>query len=236
MFRRLPGHPASHHQRKEKYLPLRLGWMAYVIYGNAVPRACRDATLPGSRCNRVACSGVGGPLAGGRGTHPPFLYHIPSEQRGGGHIPAPHVSRPLIPRSTRDRRAAPGKVICPWREAPIRRTALAGLQLTCSWNREHPVPRGLVVSWRPRPKISFPCQSGIPSEPRKGHKLRCRVGWLEGGGYLFFFSRERGDSAKVKTTISSPVVVLMSWWRLTTLTPVTSKTVDSRTGRAVSIS
>lgn len=44
-------------------------------------------------------------------------------------------------------------------------------------------------------------------------------GLLEGGGYLFFFSRTSGDSAKVKTTISSPVVVLMLWCRLTTLTP-----------------
>ena len=39
----------------------------------------------------------------------------------------------------------------------------------------------------------------------------------------------------MKSTTSSPVTVLMSWCRLTTLTPVTSWIIASRTGRAVSI-
>ena len=38
----------------------------------------------------------------------------------------------------------------------------------------------------------------------------------------------------MKRTTSSPVTVLMSWCRLSTLTPVTSWTIASRTGRAVS--
>ena len=37
-----------------------------------------------------------------------------------------------------------------------------------------------------------------------------------------FVSRNRGASAKVKSTTSSPVRVLMSWCMLTTLMPVTS--------------
>ena len=40
--------------------------------------------------------------------------------------------------------------------------------------------------------------------------------------HFFFVSRKRGDSARVKTTTSSPVTVLISWCRLTTLVPVTS--------------
>ena len=55
------------------------------------------------------------------------------------------------------------------------------------------------------------------------------------GDYLDFFSRKPGAAARVKSTTSSPVSVLMSWCRLTTFTPVTSRTIDSRTGRAVSI-
>ena len=39
----------------------------------------------------------------------------------------------------------------------------------------------------------------------------------------------------MNTTISSPVAVLMSWCKLTTLTPVTSAIMASITGRAVSI-
>jgi hypothetical protein len=42
-------------------------------------------------------------------------------------------------------------------------------------------------------------------------------------GYMVYFfrvSRKPGDSAKVKITTSSAVVVLMSWCRLITLTPV----------------
>ena len=53
--------------------------------------------------------------------------------------------------------------------------------------------------------------------------------------YFFLASRKSGDSARVKRTTSSPVTVLMSWCRLSTLTPVTSWTIASRTGRAVSI-
>ena len=40
----------------------------------------------------------------------------------------------------------------------------------------------------------------------------------------------------MKSTISSPVTVLMSWCRLKTLTPVTAWTIASMTGRASSIS
>jgi len=50
-----------------------------------------------------------------------------------------------------------------------------------------------------------------------------------------FVSRKSGDLARVKTTISSPVVVLMSWCRLTTLTPAASWIKTSMVGRAVSI-
>ncbi len=53
--------------------------------------------------------------------------------------------------------------------------------------------------------------------------------------YFFFAARKQGGSARVKRTTSSPVPVLMSWCRLSTLTPVTSWTIASRTGRAVSI-
>ena len=53
--------------------------------------------------------------------------------------------------------------------------------------------------------------------------------------YFLLVSRNRGDSARVKSTTSSPVTVLMSWCRLNTLTPVTSWTIASMSGRAVSI-
>ena len=43
---------------------------------------------------------------------------------------------------------------------------------------------------------------------------------MNNADYLLFFSRTRGDSASVKSTISSPVDVLMSWCRLKTSTPV----------------
>jgi hypothetical protein len=42
-------------------------------------------------------------------------------------------------------------------------------------------------------------------------------------------------AAKLKRTTSSPVVVLMSWCKLIGLTPVTSSTIASMSGRAVSI-
>ena len=53
--------------------------------------------------------------------------------------------------------------------------------------------------------------------------------------YFFFVSRKRGDLTRVKSTISSPVTVLISWCRLSTLTPVISWTIASMIGRAVSI-
>ncbi len=68
-------------------LPLRLGLMAYAIHVNAVPNACRDATRPGSRYNRVAC-GVGSPLVRGSATHRTFLRHRLPERRGGGLLPS----------------------------------------------------------------------------------------------------------------------------------------------------
>src|SRR5271157_3292956 len=52
---------------------------------------------------------------------------------------------------------------------------------------------------------------------------------------FFLTSRTCGDSARVKSTISSPVTVLMSWCRLSTLVPVISRTIASMSGRAVSI-
>jgi len=54
--------------------------------------------------------------------------------------------------------------------------------------------------------------------------------------YFLFASRKSGGSESVNTTSSSPVMVLMSWWRLTTLQPVTSMTIASISGRAVSMS
>ena len=53
--------------------------------------------------------------------------------------------------------------------------------------------------------------------------------------YFIFASRKSGDRARVKRTTSSPVMVLMSWCMVTTLTPVTFSTIASMTGRAVSI-
>ena len=47
--------------------------------------------------------------------------------------------------------------------------------------------------------------------------------------YFFLVSRTSGDSLRVNTTISSPVAVLMSWCKLTTLTPVTSAIMASIT-------
>ena len=53
-------------------------------------------------------------------------------------------------------------------------------------------------------------------------------------GQFLLASRKPGELARVKRTTSSPATVLMSWWRLSTFTPVTSWTIASRTGRAVS--
>ena len=53
--------------------------------------------------------------------------------------------------------------------------------------------------------------------------------------YFFRVSRTAVHSANVKITTSSAVVVLMSWCKLTTFTPVISWTIASMTGRAVSI-
>ena len=55
------------------------------------------------------------------------------------------------------------------------------------------------------------------------------------GGYCFFVARVRGESVRLKTTTSSPLTVLTSWWRLATRTPVISWTIASIIGRAVSI-
>jgi hypothetical protein len=52
--------------------------------------------------------------------------------------------------------------------------------------------------------------------------------------YLFLVSRTSSGPVRVKSTTSSPVTVLMSWCRLNALTPVTSWTIASRTGRSVS--
>jgi len=51
--------------------------------------------------------------------------------------------------------------------------------------------------------------------------------------YLRLVSRRQGDPTSVNRMIASPVRVLMSWCRLNALTPVTSRTIASRTGRAV---
>ena len=72
------------------------------------------------------------------------------------------------------------------------------------------------------------------------HKFRHRVGQEEllirrSKRYLFFVSRKMGGPANVKITSSSPVTVLMSWCRLSTLTPMISWTIASMIGRAVSI-
>ena len=48
-------------------------------------------------------------------------------------------------------------------------------------------------------------------------------------------SRKSGDRVRVKRMTSSPVLVLMSWCMVSTLTPVTFSTIASITGRAVSI-
>jgi hypothetical protein len=53
--------------------------------------------------------------------------------------------------------------------------------------------------------------------------------------YFFLASRKSGGLASVNSTTSSPVTVLMSWCKLSTLMPVTSWTIASITGRAVSI-
>ena len=66
---------------------------------------------------------------------------------------------------------------------------------------------------------------------RSGHSERYN---LSQNRYFFLASRKSGDSARVKRRTSSPVTVLMSWCRLRTLMPVTSCTIASSTGRAVS--
>ncbi len=61
------------------------------------------------------------------------------------------------------------------------------------------------------------------------------VGPVARAAYFFRISRTAGASSNVNTTTSSAVVVLMSWCRLTTFTPVISSTIASIIGRAVSI-
>ena len=41
-------------------------------------------------------------------------------------------------------------------------------------------------------------------------------------GQFLLASRKPGELARVNRTTSSPAAVLMSWWRLSTFTPVTS--------------
>jgi len=53
--------------------------------------------------------------------------------------------------------------------------------------------------------------------------------------YFFLISRCTGQADKVNSTTSSPVIVLMSWWRLNTLTPVIPWIMASMVGRAISI-
>jgi hypothetical protein len=55
------------------------------------------------------------------------------------------------------------------------------------------------------------------------------------GDYVFFVGRQEGGSARVTTTNASPVTVLMSWCKLTSLTPVISWTSACKSGFAVSI-
>ena len=57
-------------------------------------------------------------------------------------------------------------------------------------------------------------------KPRRVRVARC-IG-IHVGGYPLRASRKTGGSASVKSTTSSPVAVLMSWCRLTTLVPVIS--------------
>ncbi len=52
--------------------------------------------------------------------------------------------------------------------------------------------------------------------------------------HFLFTPRTFGAAAKVESTISSPVTVLISWCTLTTTIPVISMIIDSRSGRAVS--
>ena len=53
--------------------------------------------------------------------------------------------------------------------------------------------------------------------------------------YFLFTSRCAGAWSKVKSTISSPVPVLISWCRDRTWQPVTSSIIASKRGRTVSI-
>lgn len=50
----------------------------------------------------------------------------------------------------------------------------------------------------------------------------CHALFGQDGSYHFFGSRTRSDAARVKSTASSAVVVLISLCRLSTLTPVIS--------------
>ena len=66
--------------------------------------------------------------------------------------------------------------------------------------------------------FGFPANSCVNSGSRPS-RLAARPTRRE-KTYVFFVSRKSGGSDRVKTTISSPVVVLMSWCRLNTLTAV----------------
>lgn len=52
--------------------------------------------------------------------------------------------------------------------------------------------------------------------------------------YRLRSSRQHGDSANVKTMIFSPVTVLMSWCKRTTVTPVQTAIIFSKLDRAAS--
>jgi hypothetical protein len=83
-----------------------------------------------------------------------------------------------------------------------------------------------VSLWRSRSSGAHSRHGSYFSHPRPRHPK----------AHFFLASRNSGDVAKVNRTTSSPLTVLMSWCRLNTLTPATSCTMASKTGRAVSIS
>jgi len=77
----------------------------------------------------------------------------------------------------------------------------------------------------------------LTTKVETGDSAECRLNSAPAAQvYFLFVSRNCGALARVKTTTSSPEVVLMSWCKLSTLIPVTSSTIASRTTRAVSIS
>ena len=113
---------------------------------------------------------------------------------------------------------------------------LKSLWLLGVWHRGR--LRLLAILHRHTPQTT----TSVPSRPRTGHHRpslppcgQVAVTQPFSKRYFIFASRKSGDRARVKRTTSSPVMVLMSWCMVTTLTPVTFSTIASRTGRAVSI-